>query len=84
MPGQIQCHQIQTLQIFGHRQKTGRIIQPAMQGQHWPAVPMVAQRAEAPLRGIEKDFAHHAQPESEMASAANASACAALALRHGI
>ena len=57
---------------------------PAMQGKHTRTLAIVAQRGQHAQRGLQGDFAHHAQPASPRAKVANASACASPALRHGM
>ena len=92
MSGQVQHHQVQARRVPGtklrcQRQEAGRVVQPAMQGQHLrPFRRTAAQAGDATERDFEADFVHAHAPvcSARRASATSASACAAESLRQGM
>jgi hypothetical protein len=83
--GLVDRDQVDAMQVRRQRNEARRVVQPAVQGQHLRRAGFAAaQGADATERDLDLDVAHHDQPSSPCTSAANASACASPALRHGM
>ena len=83
--GLVDGNDVEAGQVPQQRDEAGRIVQPAMQGQHLRCAGLApAQSGDAAERNVDRKFAHHDHPSSPRASAASADACASPALRQGM
>ncbi|MNI57822.1 hypothetical protein D3C73_1129080 [compost metagenome] len=81
--GQVDRHQIQLWQMRRQRYEAGRVVEPAVQGQHARSVARTAQAGNADACDLQfKRLQGHASEAT--ASRANARACSGSALRQGM
>ncbi len=83
MTGQVDGNQLQRRQVRRQRHEAGRVVEPAVQGQHARAIAVVAQAGDARATDLQfKRLQTHASEAT--ASRASARACSGSALRQGM